>query len=205
VGADGLLARVGSYYHDIGKTVRPLFFAENRGGDIDPHEHLDPATSAQIVLSHVQDGLDLAEKYNLPEAIRAFIPEHQGKGLTLSFYRMAVKAAEATGQPVDEATYRYPGPRPQSQETAIVMLADSCEARVRSARPSSPDEIDRILRETIKYKLDHGELGESDLTLRDLDRIREAFLSVLMGMFHARVAYPEPVTVKGPDGQEIIR
>jgi len=205
VGADGLLARVGSYYHDIGKTVRPLFFAENRGGDIDPHEHLDPATSAQIVVSHVPDGLDLAEKYNLPAPIRAFIPEHQGTGLTLSFYRMAVKAAEATGQPVDEATYRYPGPRPQSQETAIVMLADSCEARVRSARPSSPDQIDRILRDTIKYKLDHGELGESDLTLRDLDRIREAFLSVLLGMFHTRVEYPEPVKVKGPDGQEIIR
>ncbi|MGD2207208.1 MAG: HDIG domain-containing protein [Anaerolineae bacterium] len=202
IGADGLLTRVGTYYHDIGKTVRPYFFTENRVGDINPHERLDPRTSAQIIISHVQDGLDLAEKYHLPSAIRAFIPEHQGTGLTLYFYRMAVKEAGDDGDSVREEDFRYPGPKPQSRETAIAMLADSCEARVRSARPSSLEEMDRIIQDTIESKVDEGQLDESDLTLRDLKEIRETFLSVLQGVFHPRVKYPEPVKVKGPDGQE---
>jgi hypothetical protein len=204
VGADGLLARVGSYYHDIGKTVRPYFFTENRIGEENPHERLDPQTSAQIVISHVPDGMDLAEKYRLPATIRAFIPEHQGTGLALSFYRQAVNAA-GEGESVPEEGFRYPGPRPQSKETAIVMLADSCEARTRSMKPGSIDEMDQIIRETIKYKLDTGELDECDLTLRDLETIRSAFLDVLQGVFHPRVQYPEPVKVKGADGREIIR
>ncbi len=203
VGADGLLARVGAYYHDIGKTARPYFFTENRVGDVNPHERLDPHTSAQIIISHVSDGLELAEKYHLPSAIRAFIPEHQGTGLTLAFYRMAVKEAGGDGNSVPKGEFTYPGPRPQSRETAIVMLADSCEARVRSVRPNSLDEIEEIIRSTIKAKMDEGQLDDSDLTLRDLDRIREAFLSVLQGVFHPRVKYPEPVKIKGPDGREI--
>jgi putative nucleotidyltransferase with HDIG domain len=205
IGADGLLTRVGAYYHDIGKTARPYFFTENRVGNVNPHERLDPRTSAKIIISHVQDGLDLAEKYRLPSAIRAFIPEHHGTGLTLAFYRMAVKAAGDNGHNVREEDFRYPGPKPQSKETAIVMLADSCEARVRSARPSSSEEIDRITKETIKAKLDEGQLDECDLTLRDLEEIRLAFANVLQGVFHPRVQYPEPVMVKGPDGQEVVR
>ena len=205
IGADSLLARVGAYYHDVGKTVRPPFFTENRTGQVDPHEPLDPRSSAQIIIRHVQDGLDLAEKYDLPQAVRAFIPEHQGTGLTLSFYRQAVKEADGKSENVPEADFRYPGPKPQSRETAIVMLADSCEARVRSLKPTSVDEMDRIIRETIKAKLDAGELDQCDLTLRDLETIRAAFLDVLQGVFHPRVQYPEPVKVKGPDGQEIIR
>jgi len=205
IGADGLLARVGSYYHDIGKTLRPFFFAENRVGNINPHDRLDPRTSAQIIISHVPDGLDLAEKYHLPSAIRAFVPEHHGTGMTLAFYRMAVQAAGDNGEGVDEADFRYPGPKPQSRETAITMLADSCEARIRSAEPSSVEEIERIIEETVKDKLESGQLDESDLTLRDLKEIQAAFLSVLKGVFHPRVKYPEPVKVKGPDGQEIVR
>jgi putative nucleotidyltransferase with HDIG domain len=203
IGADGLLSRVGAYYHDIGKTVRPYFFTENRVGDVNPHERLDPYTSAQIVISHVADGLELAAKHNLPTAVRAFIPEHQGTGITLAFYRNAVREAGDNGNSVDKEAFRYPGPRPQSRETAIVMLADSCEARIRSQRPSSTEEIDRLIHETIKAKLDEGQLDESDLTLRDLDEIREAFLSVLQGVFHPRVKYPEPVMVQGPDGREV--
>jgi putative nucleotidyltransferase with HDIG domain len=203
VGADGLLARVGTYYHDIGKTVRPYFFTENRVGDINPHERLDPRTSAQIIISHVRDGLELAEKYHLPSAVRAFIPEHQGTGLTLAFYRTALNDAGGDGNSVRKEDFRYPGPRPQSRETAIVMLADSCEARVRSMRPNSAEEIERIIRDTIKAKMDEGQLDESDLTLRDLEEIREAFLSVLQGVFHPRVKYPEPVKVRGPDGREV--
>jgi putative nucleotidyltransferase with HDIG domain len=203
IGADGLLARVGTYYHDIGKTVQPYFFTENRVGDVNPHERLDPYTSARIIISHVHDGLELAEKYHLPSAIRAFIPEHQGDGLTLAFYRMAVKEAGDGGNNVRKEDFRYPGPRPQTRETAIVMLADSCEARIRSMHPNSTEEIDRIIHETIKSKVDEGQLDESDLTLRDLETIREAFLSVLQGVFHPRVEYPAPVKVRGPDGREI--
>lgn len=203
IGADGLLARVGAYYHDIGKTVRPYFFTENRVGSVNPHERLDPRTSAQIIISHVQDGLDLAEKYRLPSAIRAFIPEHQGTGLALAFYRMAAKAANENGGEVVEGDFRYPGPKPQSKETAIVMLADSSEARVRSAEPGSAEEIDDIIRTTIKSKLDEGQLDESDLTLRNLEEIRAAFLNVLQGVFHPRVKYPEPVQVKLPSGREV--
>jgi putative nucleotidyltransferase with HDIG domain len=203
IGADGLLARVGTYYHDIGKTVRPYFYTENRAGAVNPHERLDPRTSAQIILSHVSDGLDLAEKYRLPSAVRAFIPEHHGTGMTLAFYRLAVSESDDDGQHVDESDFTYPGPKPQSRETAITMLADGCEARVRSAEPSSIEEIERIVAETIKSRLDQGQLDECDLTLRDLKEIQIAFISVLKGVFHPRVKYPEPVKVRDADGREV--
>lgn len=205
VNANGMLARVGSYYHDIGKTMRPYFFTENQVGNVNPHERLDPRTSAQIIISHVRDGLDLADKYGLPSAIRAFIPEHHGTGLVLAFYRVAVVNAGDAGDNIREEDFCYPGPKPQSKETAVVMLADSCEARVRSTGPESAEEMDRIIRDTIKGKLDSGQLDEADLTFRDLDQIREAFLNVLQGVFHPRVRYPEPVKVVEPNGQEIIR
>jgi cyclic-di-AMP phosphodiesterase PgpH len=205
IGADALLARVGAYYHDVGKTVQPFYFAENRVGDVNPHDMLDPYTSAQVIISHIDDGLALAEKYKLPSAIRSFIPEHHGTGLTLAFYRLAVTAAGNDGQEVREEDFRYPGPKPQSRETALVMLADSCEARVRSAQPGSPEEIEHIVRETIDNKIAEGQLDECDLTLRDLDAIRAAFFDTLRGIFHPRVKYPEPVKVRGRYGQEIIR
>jgi putative nucleotidyltransferase with HDIG domain len=205
IGADGILSRVGTYYHDIGKTVRPFFFTENRVGGVNPHERLDPRTSAQIIISHVQDGLDLADKYRLPTAVRAFIPEHHGLGITLAFYRMAARAAKDDGRDVREEDFQYPGPNPQSRETAITMLADTCEARIRSTEPDSIEEMEHIISDTIKSKLDAGLLDESDLTLRDLKEIRAAFLDVLQGVFHPRVKYPEPVKVKGPDGKEVVR
>jgi putative nucleotidyltransferase with HDIG domain len=205
IGADGLLTRVGTYYHDIGKTARPYFFTENRVGKVNPHDRLDPRISAQIIISHVVDGLELAEKYRLPSAIRAFIPEHHGTSTTLAFYRMAVTAAGDDAESVREEDFRYPGPKPQSRETAIVMLADGCEARVRSAEPGSVEEIDRIIEESISARLESGQLDESDLTLRDLKEIHAAFLSVLKGVFHPRVKYPEPVKVRRANGKEIIR
>jgi len=205
IGADALLTRVGAYYHDVGKTVQPFYFAENRVGDVNPHDLLDPQTSAQVIISHVDDGLALADKYRLPSAIRNFIPEHHGTGLTLAFYRLAVAAAGNDGQEVREEDFRYPGPKPQSRETALVMLADSCEARVRSAQPGSPEEIEKIVRETIDGKIAEGQLDECDLTLRDLEAIRTAFFDTQRGIFHPRVKYPEPVKVRGRYGQEIIR
>lgn len=208
IGADGLLTRVGTYYHDIGKTLRPYFFTENRVGNVNPHDRLDPRTSAQIIISHVTDGLDLADKYKLPSAIRAFIPEHHGTSMTLAFYRMAVQAAADDGQEdegngVRKEDFCYPGPKPQSRETAITMLADSCEAVVRSAEPGSVQEMAHLIAKTIKSRVDSGQLDESDLTLHDLQEIQTAFLSVLKGVFHPRVKYPEPVKVRGEDGQEV--
>jgi putative nucleotidyltransferase with HDIG domain len=195
IGADALLTRVGAYYHDVGKIMRPYFFVENQMNGINVQDRLDPRTSAQIIISHVRDGIDLAKKYRLPRDVRAFIPEHQGRGLIKYFYHQALEQADDPSQ-VDEADFRYPGPRPQSKETAIVMLADSCEAAVRAAHPNSVEEIDKIARRIINDKLTNGDLDECDLTTRDLDQIRSAFVKILQGVFHPRIKYPEEVKEK---------
>jgi putative nucleotidyltransferase with HDIG domain len=192
IGADALLTRVGAYYHDVGKIMRPYFFVENQMNGINVQDRLDPRTSAQIIISHVKDGIDLAKKYRLPRDVRAFIPEHQGRGLIKYFYHQALEQADDPSQ-IDEADFRYPGPRPQSKETAIVMLADSCEAAVRAAHPNSVEEIDKIARRIINDKLTNGDLDECDLTTRDLDQIRSAFVKTLQGVFHPRIKYPEEV------------
>jgi hypothetical protein len=199
IGADALLTRVGAYYHDVGKTVRPYFFVENQMEGINVQDRLDPRTSAQIIISHVKDGLDLAKKYRLPRDVRAFIPEHQGTGLIKYFYHQALEEASDPAQ-VDEAAFHYPGPKPQRRETAIVMLADSCEAAVRAARPDSVEEIDKIVRRIINDKLTGGELDECDLTTRDLDQIRSAFVEMLHGVFHPRIKYPEAAKEELPGG-----
>ncbi len=190
IGADALLARVGAYYHDIGKTVRPYFFVENQAEGVNVHDRLDPKTSAQIILSHIKDGLDLARKYRLPGKIQNFIAQHHGTGRVSYFYQQACQR-EGGAEAVDEEDFRYHGPRPTSKETAIVMLADSCESAVRSARPTSSEEIDELVRKVTYDRLLQGELDESDLTLRELDKIREAFTSILQGVFHPRIKYPE--------------
>ncbi len=193
IGADGLLARVGAFYHDIGKTTRPYFFTENQLDGVNQHQKLDPHTSAQIIIDHVEDGIKLARKHRLPRVIRAFIPEHQGDGLVKSFYYQALQEAEETGAQVLEKDFRYPGPKPQSRETAIVMLADSCEATVRSRRPGSAEELNELVHTIISDKLTGGQLDECDLTMRDLEQTRRVFVSTLQGVFHPRVRYPEPV------------
>lgn len=190
IGADALLARVGAYYHDIGKIVRPYFFVENQADGVNVHDRLDPKTSAQIILSHTKDGLDLARKYRLPGKIQEFIAQHHGAGRVSYFYQQACQQEGDAGT-VDEDDFRYHGPRPVSKEVAIVMLADGCESAVRSARPTSSEEIDELVRKVINDRLLRGELDDSDLTLRDLDKIREAFASILQGVFHPRVKYPE--------------
>lgn len=189
VGADPFLTRVGSYYHDVGKIIRPHFFVENRAEGVDPHSQLDPWSSAQIIISHVKDGLELARKYKLPHRIRDFIAEHQGTGLVRFFYHEAGKMAGSEG--VDEKDFRYPGPRPRSKETALLMLADSCESAVRAARPQSREEIDEIVRKIINQKLIEGELSDSPLTLQDLETVRQVFVRSLKGVHHPRVVYPE--------------
>jgi putative nucleotidyltransferase with HDIG domain len=190
IGADALLARVGAYYHDVGKTIRPYFFVENRTEGADPHARLDPYTSAQIIVTHVKDGIDLARKYRLPQRIIDFIPEHQGTLLVSYFYHQAVQAAGGDATQVDKAQFQYPGPRPQSRETALTMLADGAEATVRSRRPASVEELDKIVGESIQSRVLSGQLDECPLTLADLAAIRRAFVDVLRGLHHPRVAYP---------------
>ncbi|MFQ5812512.1 MAG: HD family phosphohydrolase [Anaerolineae bacterium] len=194
IGADALLARVGAYYHDVGKIIQPHFFVDNQVEGVNVHERLDPRASAQIIISHVEDGLDLAKKYGLPSKVRDFIPQHHGTGLATYFYRQAL---ESEGDEVNEEDFRYSGPKPQTKETAIVMLADSCEAAVRAERPDSLEGVKELVRKIIGSKMLDGQLDECDLTLHDLGEIRGAFVSILQGVFHPRIKYPEEVEKEG--------
>jgi putative nucleotidyltransferase with HDIG domain len=188
IGANALLTRVGAYYHDIGKMKRPEYYVENQRGDVNPHENIAPALSAVIVLSHVKEGLDLARAYRLPPEIMDFIASHHGNSLTEYFYNKAVK--EDGRDNVNPADYRYPGPLPHTKEVALVMLADSTEAAVRSLPDPSKDKIKLMVHSIIKSKLADGQLDESDLTLIDLDVIIDQFCLVLEGIYHKRIAYP---------------
>ena len=194
IGADTLLTRVGAYYHDVGKTIRPHFFVENRNESMDdPHAQLDPYTSAQIIMAHVKDGVDLARKYRLPKQVIQFIPEHHGTLLVSYFYHQAVQGVES-GEAVDKDLFRYPGPKPRSRETAITMLADGAEATARSKRPASMEELERTVADSIQSRLLSGQLDECPLTTADLAAVRRAFVDVLRGLHHPRVNYPAEAT-----------
>jgi len=186
IGANPLLARVGAYYHDIGKIAKSGYFGENLSkGGRNPHERLTPTMSSLILESHVREGLELAREIGLPRAVAAFIPEHQGTTLMQYFYN---KAAESDPE-VDERDYRYPGPKPQSKETAIVMLGDAAEATVRSLDEQTPNRIRMVLSRIFDLRIRDGQLDEYGLTIADMARVREAFTHVLTGVFHGRVKY----------------
>lgn len=202
IGADALLARVGAYYHDIGKTVRPYFFTENIADNSSPHEKLDPLTSAQIIVSHVTDGVDLAQKYRLPPRIQDFIREHHGRSLIQYFYTQAQREA-TSDTPVDPENYRYPGPNPRTKETAILLLADTCEAAVRAMRPSNREELEKFINKLIDGRVAEGVLNQCELTFKDLQTIREVFIQVLQGVHHPRVTYPEPVHPPNESGVKL--
>ena len=193
IGADALLTRVGAYYHDIGKTVRPYFFIENSAdGAENPHDKLDPLTSAQIIISHVADGVDLARKYKIPARLQDFIREHHGATTVRYFYNVAQReAGEATS--IDEAAFRYPGPRPQSKETAVLSLADTCESAVRAIRPSTRADMAELINKLIDDRVAEGELNECNLTFKELQIVKDIFIQVLQGVHHPRVVYPEKV------------
>ncbi len=190
IGADALLARVGAYYHDIGKIVRPYFFTENMAEAASPHEKLDPLTSAQIIISHVTDGVDLAQKYRLPQRIQDFIREHHGRSLVHYFYARAIANA-GDQEVIDPEQFRYPGPRPGSKETAIVLLADTCEAAVRAMHPANREEVAALVNRLIDERIADGEINESHLTFNDLQAIRQIFIQVLQGVHHPRISYPQ--------------
>lgn len=191
VRADPVLCRTGALYHDIGKVRRPYFFVENQFGDANPHERLTPSLSTLIIMSHVKDGVELARQAKLPEAVIDFIRTHHGTDLVRFFYARAIQAEGAAN--VDEREYRYPGPKPHSKETAIVMLADVVEAAVRALSHPSPGRIEGLVRKGIRERLLDGQLDESTLTLHELNDIAQAFTKVLTGVYHVRVEYPELV------------
>lgn len=187
IGADPLLARVAAYYHDVGKLDNPIAYIENQAGGENVHDELTPEESVALVKAHVAKGIDLAYQYKLPKPIIAFIPQHHGTALISYFHARAQQQAAD----VDDARFRHSGPKPQTREAAILMLADSVEASVRSLsdheEPSIRAMVDRIIRE----RLEDGQFDECDLTLRDVEHIREAFVAQLLGMYHRRVEYPQ--------------
>lgn len=191
VKADSLLARVGAYYHDIGKLKRPYFFVENQLSTENPHDKLTPTLSTLIILAHTKDGMELAKEYRLPQLVKDFINQHHGTSLISFFYNKALNQANNDRDAVQEADFRYEGPKPQTKETAILMLADSVEAAVRSLPKSSPGKVEATVRKVIKDKLNDGQLDECDLTFKELDIIAQAFVRVLSGFFHSRIEYPE--------------
>lgn len=191
VGANPLLVRVGAYYHDIGKLKRPEYFIENQRGGENPHAKIAPALSALIITSHVREGLELAREARLPRIIMDFIEQHHGTSLARYFYNRALEEHEE-GE-VSEESFRYEGPLPQSREVALVMLADSVEAAVRSLPDPTPEKIKAMVHKIIKEKLDDGQLELSELTFRDLNTAAEAFCKVLDGIYHKRIEYPENI------------
>lgn len=187
IGADSLMVRVGAYYHDIGKIKRPVFFIENQIGVDNPHEKMSPSLSALTVQSHVRDGLEYAKEHGLPGTVASFIPQHHGTSLITYFYHQA----KERGESADESTFRYEGPRPQTREAAIVMLADAVEGAVRSMGRPTPDRIEQVVRRIIRERLEDGQLDECNLTFRELDVIASVFVRLLASMFHPRIEYPD--------------
>lgn len=188
IGANTQLVRTGALYHDIGKLESPIFFTENQHG-INPHSGLNPETSAQKIISHVTKGIELAQKEKLPAVIRQFIPEHHGKSLARYFYNTAVNANP--DKEIDKSKFMYPGPNPQTRETAILMLADSVEAASRSLQDYSPQSISDLVDKIVDGKVKEGLLNESPLSFRDIQTIKDTFKKRLATIYHSRVSYPE--------------
>ncbi|WP_114166119.1 HD family phosphohydrolase [Exiguobacterium sp. TNDT2] len=186
IGADGLLARVASYYHDLGKTERPLHFIENQQSGVNPHDRLTPEESADIIMAHPYDGADLLRRYKLPKEIIDIAEQHHGTSLLKFFY---VKAKET--RDVTESRFRYPGPKPQTREAAVVMIVDSIEAAVRSQKQPTPERIRQLVNAIIRDKLQDGQFEDCELTTKEVWRIGESACETLTGLFHERIEYPE--------------
>ena len=189
VGANPLLARVGAYYHDIGKTISPNYFVENQLSTNNIHEEISPEESAQIISEHVLQGIEIAKEEQLPQEIIDFIPQHHGTTTMKYFYDKAIKLHGVEN--VDITKYRYPGPRPQTKETAIVMLADSCESAVRSIPEPDAEKVENLMSNLINDRINDKQLDESPLTFGDIRKIKEVFGSILLGQHHRRIRYPK--------------
>jgi len=190
IGANALLARIGAYYHDIGKLEKPEYFSENQDIKDSKHNGLSATMSKLVIMNHVNDGLELAKKYRLSPRLIDFIQRHHGTSLVYYFYRRALEALEED-QEVREEGFRYPGPKPNTKETAIVLLADSVEAASRALKEPTPGNIEDVVHKIINNKFIDRQLDECDLTLKDLEKISAVFIRILSGIHHARITYPE--------------
>lgn len=188
IGANGLLARVGSYYHDVGKTKRPTFFVENQLNSQNPHDKITPSLSKNIIIAHPKDGLEMLKDYKIPEVIQDLVMQHHGTTTLRFFYN---KALNETDGAVNESEYRYPGPKAQTKEAAIVQIADSVEAAVRSLSNTTNESIEEMVRKIIKSNLDDGQFNECDLTFKEIEIISISMLETLKGIFHSRIEYPD--------------
>lgn len=193
IGANPLLARVGSYFHDIGKMTKPHYFIENQSGE-NRHDFLEPAMSTLVIIGHVKDGLALAEEYNLPAPIVDMIAQHHGTTLVEYFYREALKLQQASGLSESdlESCFRYPGPKPQTKENGVVMLADAVESTSRSLANPTPSSLQKLVHDMLMKRLLDGQFEESGLTLTELHQVEESLSKSLIALFHARIKYPEP-------------
>ncbi len=202
IGANGLLCRVGVYYHDVGKMHKPQYFIENQPSGRNPHDKLKPGTSAAIVREHVTEGMRMGREANLPDVLLDFIPEHHGTQ-EIAYFLDRARTDGGTAE-VDPADFRYPGPRPQSRETAIVMLADSVESATRTVQDPTPERVRELISMIVNGKIAQGQLDEAPLTLREIGIVKEQFLKVLGGLFHHRIDYPETrhiTQAKGKSGE----
>jgi putative nucleotidyltransferase with HDIG domain len=192
IGANGLRCRAGSYYHDIGKINKPEYFVENQtAGRSSRHDKLSPAMSLLVIIGHVKDGIEMAKEYGLPASLHAFIPEHHGTTLVHYFYHAASQARGPDDPVVPETEFRYPGPKPQSRETAIVMLCDGVEGAVRAMAEPTPNRIEGVVADIIQKRLADGQLDDCDLTFRELAEIERSLVKSLCGIYHARIVYQE--------------
>ena len=198
IGADALLVRVGAYYHDVGKLTAPAFFVENVHPDASPHEGLDPLQSTRVIHQHVTAGIELARREGLPPAVTRFIPQHHGTRLMTFFYR---RAAEDDPD-IDPELFRYPGPRPQTRESALVMLADACEATVRATLDRDEERIRAIVDGIVRERIEEGQFDECDISMRDLAVVSDSFTRSLSAVYHPRVQYPEP-TLRELDARRV--
>ncbi|MBI5729638.1 MAG: HDIG domain-containing protein [Ignavibacteriales bacterium] len=200
IGANSTLARVGAYYHDIGKTVDPESFVENQIDSKNIHEQLSPGRSVKLILDHVKKGIELGQNYSLPKEVIDFIPMHHGTMIISYFYE---KAKELYGEDkVELNDYRYPGPKPNTKETAIVMLADACESTVRSLSEADSQKIENVINNLINSRIDDGQLDEAPLTFKDIKQIKESFLSILVGHQHKRIRYPKQEELEKTKSEE---
>jgi len=198
IDANTMLVRVSALFHDIGKTANPEYFVENQVEGRNPHTNMNPQSSSGVIIAHVTDGDTMAKKHRLPTVIRDAILEHHGTTVTRYQYDNAIKIAEENSDQVDISKFTYPGPKPQSPETALLMLADGCEAKTKADNPSTTEEIDEIVRFIINRRLKQGQLDDCDLSLTDLGKVRDSFVTTLRGFYHSRLIYPSESTIEGP-------
>jgi len=203
IGARGLLVRVGAYYHDIGKMLKPGYFIENQGKDEENRlETLVPAMSTLVIIAHIKDGAKLARQHHLPEPIIDFIQQHHGTTLVGYFYERASRQSkdDPHGTSVEESSYRYPGPKPQTKEAAVMMLADAVESASRTLVDPTPARIESLVRQISERRLDDGQFDESGLTLRELRTIEKSMVKSVTAIYHGRVKYPEPKSSEKSNG-----